>query len=312
MAPTSFGKIGTFQTEEYVSNKFPFIKFIDTRGTELNPLNNINKVEQNTLKYIKQKLDEKDPNETIHCLLYCITSNRFEDIESKVLLSLRKKYKNGNLPIIIVYTQNCFEEDFEQMKNYINIKLKEYHETEIGDKVEDINIVGVLAKKKSKIKPFGLDKLLNYLKLKAKKAFIIATINMVKQYCIKIIEILLNDTYNKLLSNLDIIISSENYESSIIYNSLKTLFFEYIPENDSNLTEKGEEIFTRIDEKFTIIINDINKKQLAEFAKENSEKIALENDKTQFNVINHSLGKPLNIKEHSQFQREAKKKKKTN
>ena len=72
------------------------------------------------MDYIKQKLDEKDPNKTIHCLFYCINSNRFEDIETQVLLSLRKRYKNGNLPIIIVYTQNYFEDNFEQMKKYIN------------------------------------------------------------------------------------------------------------------------------------------------------------------------------------------------
>ena len=72
------------------------------------------------MDYIKQKLDEKDTNKTIHCLFYCINSNRFEDIETQVLLSLRKRYKNGNLPIIIVYTQNYFEDNFEQMKKYIN------------------------------------------------------------------------------------------------------------------------------------------------------------------------------------------------
>ena len=305
-APTSFGKIGTYQTEEYTSEKFPFIKFIDTRGTELSPLNNINKVEENTLNYIKQKLDEKNPNKTIHCLLYCINSNRFEDIESKVLLSLRKKYKHGNLPIIIVYTQNYFEDDFEEMKQYINSKLKENQETEIGENVEDINIVGVLAKIKSKLKPFGLDKLLKYLKLKANKAFLIATINMIKQYCIKIVEILLTDSYNKLLSNLDLFLSSENIEEAIIYNVLKFLFFEYVPGNDSKLTEDGEAILKKIDKKLSIIINDIHKKRLSEFAKENSEKIGLEIDKTQFNVMNQNLGVKLNIKEHSQFQREAK------
>ena len=79
--------------------------------------------------------------------ILCINSNRFEDIESKVLLTLRKKYKNGNLPIIIVYTQNYFEDDYVEMKNYINLKLKENHETETGDKVEDINVVEVVAKK---------------------------------------------------------------------------------------------------------------------------------------------------------------------
>ena len=309
VAPTSWGKIGTYQTKEYISDEFPFIKFIDTRGTELDPSNNINKVKENTLNYIKKKLDEENPNETIQCLLYCTSSNRFEDIESEVLLSLRKKYTNGNLPIIIVYTQNYFEDDFQRMKQCINTILKENHETEIGENVEDINIVGVLAKKKrgSNLKPFGLDKLLNYLKLKANKAFLIAIINMVKQKCKKIVEILLTDAYNKLLSNLkNMFLSSENTEDTIIYNVLNILFFEYVPENASKLSEKGKEILKNKDIKFSNIIKDINKKKLTEFAKEKSEIIGLEIDKTQFNVMNQNLGVKLNIKDHGQYQREAK------
>ena len=129
---------------------------------------------------------------------------------------------------------------------------------------------------------------------------------MIKQYCIKIVEILLTDSYNKLLSNLDLFLSSENIEETIIYNVLKFLFFEYVPGNDSKLTEDGEAILKKIDKKLSIIINDIHKKRLSEFAKENSEKIGLEIDKTQFNVMNQNLGVKLNIKEHSQFQREAK------
>ena len=79
-----------------------------------------------------------------------------------------------------------------------------------------------------------------------------------------------------------------------------------MPGNDSKLTEDGEAILKKIDKKLSIIINDIHKKRLSEFAKENSEKIGLEIDKTQFNVMNQNLGVKLNIKEHSQFQREAK------
>ena len=221
----------------------------------------------------------------------------------------RKYYTNGNLPIIIVYTQNYFEDDFQRMKQCINTILKENHETEIGENVEDINIVGVLAKKKrgSKLKPFGLDKLLNYLKLKANKAFLIANINMVKQKCKKILEILLTDAYNKLLSNLkNMFLSSENTEDTIIYNALNILFFEYVPENASKLSEKGKEILKNKDIKFSNIIKDINKKKLTEFAKEKSEIIGLEIDKTQFNVMNQNLGVKLNIKDHGQYQREAK------
>ena len=127
-----------------------------------------------------------------------------------------KKKVTKFLKVIIVYTQNYFEDNFEQMKKYINDKLKEHHETEIGDKVEDINFDGIVAEKKCNEKPFGLDKLLNYLKLKANRAFFIATINMVKQCCLEIVEILLNDTYNQLLSNLGVNLSFDNYEG-IIY-----------------------------------------------------------------------------------------------
>ena len=189
LAQTCVGSVGTLSTQEYSSDKFTFIKFIDTRGTELDSANEITKVKENTLNYIDEKLSEKDPNKTIHCLFYCLTGNRFEGIVAELLLTLRKKYKNGNLPIKIVYTQNNDDTLFEQMKSYINDKLRANSETEISENVEDINIVGVLAKKKIirinnmniPIKPFGLDKLLTYVKFKAKHSFIIATINMIKK-----------------------------------------------------------------------------------------------------------------------------------
>lgn len=87
-AKTSVGSVGTLTTKEYSSDEFPFIKFIDTRGTELDSANDINKVKENTLNYIEEKLSEKDPNKTIHCLFYCITGNRFEGIVENLLLTL--------------------------------------------------------------------------------------------------------------------------------------------------------------------------------------------------------------------------------
>jgi len=306
VAFTSFGRIGTYETQEFTNEKFPFIKFIDTRGTELSETNNLNKVEKNTLNYIEKKLSEEDPNKTIHCLFYCITSNRFEDIESKVLLTLRKKYKNGNLPIIIVYTQNYFEEDYEDMKKYINLKLRENHETDIGNGVEDINIVGVVAKKKNFKKPSGLDKLLYFLKIKAKNAFAIATVNMVKQHCRKLVEISLGQTLNMLLSNVNVFFDQNNIKEDILYNTLKNVFFEYLPQENVKLTESGEKILKNTVEKLAFEIDEIQKKKLIEFSEEYSEKIGLEMDKNQYNVINKNLGVKLNIKEFADFKREGK------
>jgi predicted GTPase len=240
VAKTTIGSVGTLETKEYTSEKFPFIKFIDTRGTELDSANDIYKVKDNTLKYIEEKLSEKDPNKTIHCLFYCITGNRFEGIVKEVLLELRKKYKNGNLPIIIVYTQNNDVELFQQMKSYINTALMNAN-AQLSDKEEDINLVDVLAKKKENIvngerlkptKPFGLDKLLMLLKLKAKRAFIIATINMIKKYCVDKSILILEQILNESLKNMNFFISKENDANTILYNVLKNLFIKYVPKEN--------------------------------------------------------------------------------
>ena len=306
VSTTSFGKIGTHETQEFSCMKYPFIKFIDTRGTELSSSNNIITVQENTLNYIEKRLAEKDPNKTIHCLLYCITSNRFEDIEADVVLKLRKKYKNGNLPIIIVYTQNYFEEDYEKMKNFINAKLKTNNETEIGEKVEDINLVGVVAKKKGNIKPLGLDKLLNYLKLKAKSSFLIATVNMIKKYCVDLIEVSLNQTLNNILSDINdfLPLDNDSLDDSILSDTIKNVFLEFLTQDAQTLSEKGENILKKISKKLFLEINEIQQKNLKEFAKDYSERIGLEIDKAQYNVINQNLGVKLNIKEYSFFQKE--------
>lgn len=306
-SPTSFGKVGTLETKEYYSNKFPFIKFIDTRGTELSNFNNIYVVKENTLNYIEERLSEKDPNKTIHCLLYCIQGNRFENIEAEILYELRKKYKDGNLPIIIVYTQSYFQEDYEKMKETINEVLKQNELTQIGERVEDINLVGVVAEKKNKIKPFGLDKLLNYLKLKAKNAFFIANINMIKTLCRSLVDMLLSKTLNNILSNKNSFFNQVNDEKEIIYLTLKNIFLNYVPKEEQNLSQNGEKVLKEIAEKLTLKIDEMQKKKLTEFTSEYSEKVGSEIDKTQFNVINQNLGVKLeNIKNFSQFKREGK------
>ena len=316
LAKTTIGSVGTLKTQEYTSKRFPFIKFIDTRGTELDSENDINKVKENTLNYIEEKLSEKDPSKTIHCLFYCINGNRFEGIVANVLLELRRKYKNGNLPIIIVYTQNNDDELFNEMKSYINEALKKNNDTEIGDKVEDINIVGVLAKKKENIvngerlkptRPFGLDKLLSFLKIKAKHAFMIATINMLKKYSSDYAKLLLENTLNEALKNINNFISKENDVTTIIYNTLKTVFIKYVPKENFNLTEKAEGNIKSTVNILIDKINDIQKKNLEEFASEASEKIGSQIDKTQYNVICQNSGVSLNnLKEYGQYKKEGK------
>ena len=319
VAKTTIGSVGTLETKEYISKKFPFIKFIDTRGTELDSANDIYKVRDNTLKYIEEKLSTKDPNKTIHCLFYCLSGNRFEGVVKDVLLEIRKKYKNGNLPIIIVYTQKDDDELFQAMKSYINNALKENADSKLGDKEEDINLVGVLAKKKEKslngerlrpIKPFGLDKLLMFLKLKAKRAFIIATINMIKQYCLDKTILLLENILNELIKNMNSFLSKLKDINNIIYDIIKKLFINFIPiENLENFKfgNNSEENLKSTVKIWTEKINKIHKKNLEKFLIEASEKISTHVDKTQYNVICQNSGVALtNIKDHEQYTKEGK------
>ena len=316
VAKTTIGSVGTLETKEYTSKKYPFLKFIDTRGTELDSANNIYKVKENTLNYIETKLSEKDPNKTIHCLFYCITGNRFEGIVKDVLLDLRKKYKNGNLPIIIVYTQNNDILLFQKMKSYINEALKENINTEIGDKEEDINLVDVLAQKKENIingerlrptKPFGLDKLLLFLKLKAKRAFIIATLNMIKKYCLDKVILLLEKVCKDLLKNINNFIANENEINLIIYNALKVTFSRYIPKEEFIFSQNSEEIIKTTVKILTEKINSIQKKNLENFVSDASEKIGTQIDKTQYNVICQNSGVVLNtLKDYDQYKKEGK------
>ena len=316
VAKTSIGSVGTLETKEYTSQRFPFIKFIDTRGTELDSANDIYKVKDNTLRYIEEKLSEKDPNKTIHCLFYCITGNRFEGVVEQVLLELRKKYKQGNLPIIIVYTQNNDIKLFQNMEIYIKESLKNNADTEISDKEEDINLVGVLAKKKENIingeqlrptKPFGLDKLLTFLKIKAKRAFIIATVNMIKKYCLDNAVLILENTLKELLKNMNNFLSKENDINTILYNIAKNIFIKYIPKKDFKLSNISEESLKGTVKILTERINEIQKKNLDKFTSEASGRIGTQIDRTQYNVICQNTGVALNnLKEYEQYKKEGK------
>lgn len=130
---------------------------------------------------------------------------------------------------------------------------------------------------------------------------------MVKKYCTNFIEILLNQTLNQILSDLNNFFSQDNINDDLIYNTLKNVFFEFVPTDlEQSLTENGEKILQKMVKRLSLEIDEIHKKKLKEFASEYSEKIGLEIDRVQYNVINQNLGVKLNIKEYSNFQREGK------
>ena len=85
--------IGTFVTQEtraYKNGKVPYLRLIDTRGIELTEKYNIENIKDEAAKYIRQQIEEKpiNTNNFIQCIWYCLTGDRFEDVESKILSEL--------------------------------------------------------------------------------------------------------------------------------------------------------------------------------------------------------------------------------
>ena len=301
-APTSFGKIGTLETKEYKSNKYKFIKFIDTRGSELDEKNNIKSVLNETLKYIDEKLSINDPNNIIHCLFYCIDGNRFQDIELTFLMALRNKYKNYEkkekyLPIIIVYTQCISNKDFEDMKTHINQILTNNKLDIIGEGEKDINMINILAESKEideGIFPAkNLDKLMELAKNKSNLAINLATLNMIQEVCKSEANQFFEKQENILIKSVDDFLKNKK-DDEIIKSIFIECFKKYYNE-DFDLSIECENIINDISNQLMEFIEEINNNNLNKFIEKNSDYISKELLNIQTEIINKNEGNVNNL-----------------
>ena len=145
------------------------------------------------------------------------------------------------------------------------------------------------------------------LKSKAKRAFIIATINMIKKYCIDKSILILEQILNESLKNINYFISKENDTNTILYNVLKSIFIKYVPKENFNLGQNSEEHLKNTVKIFTEKVKSIHEKNFEKFLLDASENIGINIDKTQYNVICQNNGVILNnIKDHDQHTKEGK------
>lgn len=103
-AEEGYGKPITLKTKIYNSKIIPWVRLYDTQGFESSGYG-VNEATEYAINLIKKCLLNKDPNEYIHLIWYCITGSRFEECEKEVLLKLMNTYEDKTLPIIVVYTQ---------------------------------------------------------------------------------------------------------------------------------------------------------------------------------------------------------------
>ena len=158
------GQFVTVKYQEYSSDSLEFLKLIDTRGIELNKNYGADEVKKEASKFIEERKETNDPNKFVQCIWYCITGNRFEEVEQNLLTSLRTTYGESKIPIILIYTQATDKTAIDEMKEYIKkINI-------------EVNFIEVLAKRKELVQnqgalePFGIDELIKETLKKCKKA----------------------------------------------------------------------------------------------------------------------------------------------
>ena len=214
----------------YTSNNMPLMRLADTRGIELNKYG-IEDLSTSITNFINEKLQSGNPDEFVHCIWYCISGTRLEDIEMETLNKLSGIYQSKSIPIILVYTQAVSKEKCKLMKNFIE---QNYN--------SNFEFIPVLAKPEIIDENFvipikGIDKLKEISCLKAKEAvktsifehFYSQAKEEIGNHLEKLNKELDLFKDNKIKLKLDTI--NENKDNKEICDDLKNLLFYLISNN---------------------------------------------------------------------------------
>jgi len=211
VAEEGTGKRCTTEGKKYISNKLPFLSLYDSVGTEIGQGHTLEDVKNETLEEITKNLNINDPNEHIHCVVYCTTSNRIFEDELRIILKIREKYDGKKLPIVIAFTRAVDEEDVESKKKAINEFLNKYGES-ISDDFFGITFIKLHSKEKvvkrmgkMYCEPcFGLSDLISACYKKGEKSYKIAIKN-------SLIEIAKNQFYNYINNVYNLLVNEINF-----------------------------------------------------------------------------------------------------
>lgn len=138
-------------------------RIADSRGIEKSKDYGIDEVTKDVKEFIEKQLLTKEPDNYVHCIWYCITGSRFEEVEKETLETLSSVYDDNKLPIIVVYTKAAFPFLYEEIQKKVN---------QLDRNFEFIPVIAkdMEMKKRLIAKKDGVDELLNVSVNKAKQA----------------------------------------------------------------------------------------------------------------------------------------------
>ena len=158
-------------------------RIADSRGIEKCADYGIDQVTKDIKDFVEKQLLTKDPDKYVHCIWYCITGARFEEVEEENLEILTNIYDNNKLPIIVVYTKAIVPSQYIPIEKKIrnlnknlefvpviakDMEIEEYPEDDDEEEGDENN-----TEKKPQIriiKKKGVKKLLDLSITKAKSA----------------------------------------------------------------------------------------------------------------------------------------------
>ena len=281
-AQTGIGKTKTIgEPKSYISNKMKGLKLYDSQGIDKAKYG-IKEMLASAKNLINSMAEKDNINDLIHCIWYCVTGVRFEDVERDSLIELMKLYDDETLPIIIVYTKAFDDVESENMLNEIN-KICSTHNRKI-------NSVKIVAKKreiksgnnKFVIKEHGMKELIEMTFEKIEKAVESAFFNSVK--------IRIRNDYNnkmkKIHKKLEIDVNNQiNNFNDLPIKNLKTKDLEIIKyviriliyEEDvtKKLSENSENLLNDFLTKFSKYINEKYQKYIENLVQQKCTELAI-------------------------------------
>lgn len=113
----------TMGTPKYYGAPNVTFRIADSRGIEKCKDYGVDQVVKDIKDFVEAQLLTRDPDKYVHCIWYCMTGTRFEDVERESLETLSSIYDDNKLPIIVVYTKAMVELEYKP----------------IGDKIKQFN-----------------------------------------------------------------------------------------------------------------------------------------------------------------------------
>jgi len=137
-AREGIGESITNKSSLYESDRLKMVRMWDTQGLDYKIsqeyiLNEVKRIVENGLK--------QGPDHYINIILYCITAERFQDEDGKLIHEIMKLYPSDNLPVIITQLQAYFMVRAKKMQETIRKILSNYLTKDIADKIEIRDIV---------------------------------------------------------------------------------------------------------------------------------------------------------------------------